>query len=90
MCLTVSGRPGLFDPVGEMTDKVEKEVSLWHGDDFVGDFDEQREAFGRAQVEPLADRSAKVFGPGGRVHLEGFVCIVWEVNLEEGHKCFYG
>ena len=42
-CLTISGLACSFEPVCEMTDKVEEEVSIWYADHFVTDLDEEGE-----------------------------------------------
>ena len=63
--------PCLLDPVGQVADKVEEEVALGHGDDLVGDLDEEGEALGGTEVQALADRGAEVLGAGARVDLEG-------------------
>ena len=52
--------PGLLNPVCQMADKVEEEVTLRHRDHLVGDLDEQGEALGRPQVQPLRDVAAEV------------------------------
>ena len=64
-----------------MSDKVEEEVPLRDRDDFVCNFDEERESLGRSEVQPLADRGAKVFGPGAGVNLERLVGVVGKVDL---------
>ena len=69
--LTISGRPGLLDPVREVTHEVEEEVPLRDRDDFVGDLDEEAETLARPQVEPLRDALAEVLGPRRGVNLEG-------------------
>ena len=53
-----------------MADEVEEEVSLRDADDLVGDLDEEAEALGGAEVEPLGDVLAEVLGPRGRIHFE--------------------
>ena len=88
--LTISGGPGFFDPVCEMPDKVEEKVSFGDRDDLVSDLDKEGEAFGWSQVETLAYRSAKVFGPSWWVHLKRFVSVVWEVNLQKYHNNLCG
>ena len=60
----VPGGPGLLDPVRQVPDEVEEEVPLGHGDDLVGDLDEEAEAFRRSQVQPLTDVLAEVLRPG--------------------------
>ena len=44
LALTVSGGPGLLDPVSEMAHEVEEEVSLGHTDHLVRNLDEEAEA----------------------------------------------
>ena len=41
----ITGRPSLLYPVSQMTDKVEKEISLWDTDNLVCYLDKQTEPF---------------------------------------------
>ena len=61
---TVPGRPGLLDPVCQVSDEVEEEIALGDGDDLVSDLDEEAEAFRGLEVQPLRDVLAEVLGPG--------------------------
>ena len=42
--------PRFPDPVGQMTNEIEKEVSFRDADDLIGDFDEETEPFGGSEV----------------------------------------
>ena len=71
MLLTLREHSALTCPVGNLADKVEEEISLGNGDDFVGDLDEEAEALARPQVEALRDALAEVLRPRRGVDLKG-------------------
>lgn len=48
--VTISRWPSFLNPVGEMPDEIEEEISLGYGNHFVGDFHEQRKALGTLEV----------------------------------------
>ena len=45
---TISGRSGLLNPVSQMTNEIEEEISLGHGYNLIRDFDKQAKPFGGA------------------------------------------
>ncbi len=61
---TVSRRPSLLDPVGQVPDEVEEEVAFRNRNDLVRDLDEKAEALGRSKVQAGGDVLAKVFRAG--------------------------
>lgn len=67
---TVSGWPGLLDPVREVPHKVEEEVALGDRDHLVGDLDEETEPLGGPEAQPLRDVLTEVLGPRRRINLE--------------------
>ena len=48
--LTISGWPGLLNPIREVSDEVEEEVSFWDGDHLVRDLDKETEALTGAKI----------------------------------------
>ena len=80
---TVFGGSGLFDPIGEMADKVEEEVGLWNTYDFIGDLDKQAETLGRFQSKSVGYALTKVLGTRARVDLERLVSVIRKVDLVE-------
>ena len=67
---TVSRGSSFFDPVGQVSNKIEEKITLRHRYDFVGDLDEEAESFRRPQVQPLRDVLAKVLGSRRGINLE--------------------
>ncbi len=59
---TVPCRSSLFDPICQMSNKIEEEIAFRNRNDFVCDLDEEAEPFRRPQVQPLRDVLAKVLG----------------------------
>lgn len=53
-----------------MTHEIEEEIALRHGNNLIGNLDEQTEAFGGPQIESLRDVLAEVFRSSGRVNFE--------------------
>lgn len=79
--LTVSGWPGLLDPVGEVAHKVEEEVSLGHRDHLVRNLDKEAEALGGAEAQPLRDVLAEVLGAGRGVNFECLKIFFYHGNI---------
>lgn len=66
-----------------MPDEVKEEVSLRNRNYLVGDLDEKTETLAGSEIQPLRDVLAEVFRSGRRIHFEGFVSVVGEVDLVE-------
>lgn len=66
-----------------MSHKVKEEISFWHADDLVGDFDEEAEALRGLQEQPVGDVLAEVLGFCAGFHLKCLIGIIREVNLVE-------
>ena len=69
-CYTVSRWPSLLDPVREVADEVEEEISLRNADHLVRNLHKQTEALTRPQIQSLCYILTEVLGPGGRVHFK--------------------
>ena len=68
--LTVFGRFGFLNPIGQMANKVEEEIFFGHRNDLVGNFHEKTETFVRLECQPLGNALAKVLGPGRGINFE--------------------
>ena len=53
--LTISGWSCFFDPIGQMSNKIEKEIAFRYGNDFVSNFHKKTETFGRSQIQALSN-----------------------------------
>ena len=53
--LTISGWPCFFDPIGQMSNKIEKEIAFRYGNDFVSNFHKKTETFGWSQIQALSN-----------------------------------
>ena len=78
---TISGRPGLFDPVSEVPHEIEEKVSFRNRDDLVSNLDEEREALRTLEVEAVGDGGTEVLGSSRGVNFESFVRVIREVDL---------
>ena len=52
LAITASAGSRLSDPVGEVAHKIEEEISLGNGNDFVRDFHEERKALRALEIQP--------------------------------------
>ena len=68
--LTLRNNSPFPDPVSDVTDEVEEEVSLRHADHLVRQLDKQAEALSRLHVQSLRYRRAEVGGTCRGFHQE--------------------
>jgi hypothetical protein len=71
-----------------MSHEIEKEISLGHRDDLVGDLHEQAKTFCGLEAQSIGNTLTKVFGPRARVDLERFVRVVRKVDFVEDLRRF--
>ena len=62
MFLTISGWPGLLDPICKVPYKVEEEITFRNTDYFVSNFHKQTKSLTGSQIQSLSNILTKIFG----------------------------
>ena len=69
--------------LGQLPNEVEEEIILLDRNNFLGDLYEKRKALAALQSQSVRDILAEISSFCRTFHLEGFICIIWEVNFVE-------
>ena len=62
MLLTISGWPGLLDPICKVPYKVEEKITFRNTDYFVSNFHKQTKSLTGSQIQSLSNILTKIFG----------------------------
>lgn len=57
---TISSLFSSLEPLSEMTNEIEEEITIWDADDFVTDLNKQRETLSILQAKSFSNASAEV------------------------------